>query len=126
MLGHKNIKKEPHKKTEAMLATQYEPQVQFKLILMGDAGTGKTTFVKGCLTGKFETYMAMLGMEVHLLMFHIKQGSIKLHLWDTAGQEKFSGLHDGYYIQAQCAISMFDVTSRVAVKNVPNWYRDLV
>ncbi len=46
--------------------------------------------------------------------------------WDTAGQEKFGGLRDGYYIQGQCAILMFDVTSRVTYKNVPNWHRDLV
>ena len=25
----------------------------------------------------------------------------------------------------QCAIIMFDVTSRVTYKNVPNWHRDL-
>ena len=43
-----------------------------------------------------------------------------------AGQEKFGGLRDGYYIQGQCAIIMFDVTSRVTYKNVPNWHRDLV
>lgn len=36
------------------------------------------------------------------------------------------GLRDGYYIQGQCAILMFDVTSRVTYKNVPNWHRDLV
>lgn len=29
-------------------------------------------------------------------------------------------------IQGQCAIIMFDVTSRTTYKNVPNWYRDLV
>ena len=26
----------------------------------------------------------------------------------------------------QCAVVMFDVTSRVTYKNVPNWHRDLV
>ena len=41
-------------------------------------------------------------------------------------QEKFGGLRDGYYMQGQCAIVMFDVTSRVTYKNVPNWHRDLV
>ncbi len=46
-------------------------------------------------------------------------------MWDTAGQEKFGGLRDGYYIQGQCAIIMFDVTSRVTYKNVPIWRRDL-
>ena len=30
------------------------------------------------------------------------------------------------HIQGQCAIIMFDVTSRVTYKNVPNWHRDLV
>ena len=47
-------------------------------------------------------------------------------MWDTAGQEKFGGLRDGYYIQGQCAIIMFDVTSRITYKNVPNWHKDLV
>jgi GTP-binding nuclear protein Ran len=44
----------------------------------------------------------------------------------TNGQEKLGGLRDGYYIQAHSAIIMFDVTSRVTYKNVPNWHRDLV
>jgi len=46
--------------------------------------------------------------------------------WDTAGQERFGGLRDGYYIQGQCAIIMFDVTSRLTYNNVERWYRDLV
>ena len=36
------------------------------------------------------------------------------------------GLRDSYYIQTQCAVTMFDVTSRVTYKKVPNWHRDLV
>ena len=65
-------------------------------------------------------------MEVHPLVFHTNRGPIRFNVWDTAGQEKFGGLRDGYYIQGQCAIIMFDVTSRVTYKNVPNWHRDLV
>jgi GTP-binding nuclear protein Ran len=40
-------------------------------------------------------------------------------------RKKFGGLRDGYYIQGQCGIIMFDVTSRITYKNVPNWHRDL-
>ena len=35
------------------------------------------------------------------------------------------GLRDGYYIHGQCAVIMFDVTSRLTYKNVPTWHRDL-
>uniref|UniRef100_A0A671V8D0 GTP-binding nuclear protein Ran n=1 Tax=Sparus aurata TaxID=8175 RepID=A0A671V8D0_SPAAU len=125
------------------MAQQCVPVAVFKLVLVGDGGTGKTTFVKRHITGEFEKkYVATLGVEVHPLIFHTNRGAIRYNVWDTAGQEKFGGLRDGYYIQdvtvlsrvlnlpvtstAQCAIIMFDVTSRVTYKNVPNWHRDLV
>jgi small GTP-binding protein len=69
--------------------------------------------------------LATLGVEVHPLQFFTNFGTICFNVWDTAGQEKFGGLRDGYYIQGQCGIIMFDVTSRITYKNVPNWHRDL-
>lgn len=98
----------------------------FKCVLVGDGGCGKTTFVKRHMTGEFEKrYVATLGVEVYPLVFHTNRGPIRFDVWDTAGQEKFGGLRDGYYVQGQCAILMFDVTSRVTYKNVPNWHKDL-
>lgn len=101
--------------------------MNFQVVLVGDGGTGKTTFVKRHTTGEFEKkYIATLGVEVRPLVFYTKYGPIEFNVWDTAGQEKFGGLRDGYYIQSKAAIIMFDVTSRVTYKNVPNWHRDLV
>eukprot|EP00695_Tsukubamonas_globosa_P002386 TRINITY_DN350_c0_g1_i2.p1 TRINITY_DN350_c0_g1~~TRINITY_DN350_c0_g1_i2.p1 ORF type:complete len:175 (+),score=40.06 TRINITY_DN350_c0_g1_i2:70-594(+) len=100
---------------------------QFKLILIGDGGTGKTTFVKRHMTGEFEKkYIPTIGVEVRPLHFTTNRGPIIFNCWDTAGQEKFGGLRDGYYINGQAAILMFDVTSRQTYKNVPNWHRDIV
>lgn len=66
-----------------------------------------------------------MGVEVHPMDFHTNFGALRFNVWDTAGQEKYGGLRDGYYIQGECAIIMFDVTSRITYKNVPNWHRDL-
>jgi len=101
--------------------------LRFKVILVGDGGVGKTTFVKRHQTGEFEKkYVATMGVEVHPLTFNTNYGKIILNCWDTAGQEKLGGLRDGYYIGGNAAIVMFDVTSTVSYKSVPHWHKDLV
>ena len=57
--------------------------------------------------------------------FFTTLGKILFNVWDTAGQEKFGGLRDGYYIGGNCGIIMFDVCSRITYTNVPKWYKDL-
>ncbi|CAL5364537.1 unnamed protein product [Camellia sinensis] len=70
----------------------------FKLVIVGDVGTGKTTIVKRHLTGEFEKYEPPIAVEVHPLDFFTNCGKIQFYCWDTIGQEKFGGLRDGYYI----------------------------
>merc|ERR1719329_1014093 len=102
------------------------PVAEFKLVLVGDGGVGKTTFVKRYLTGEFEKkYIATLGVEVHPMPFTTNKGTILFNVWDTAGQEKLGGLRDGYYIGGHCGIIMFDVCARITYANVPKWYKDL-
>jgi len=109
------------------MATAPQSVPTWKLLLVGDGATGKTTFVKRHTTGEFEKkYIATVGVEVRPLPFHTNYGTIVFNVWDTAGQEKFGGLRDGYYIAGQCAVIMFDVTNRMTYKNVPNWHRDIV
>lgn len=92
-----------------------------KITIVGDGGVGKSTFVKKHLTGTFETkYVPTLGVDVHPYDGHGRY-QFKYNLWDTAGQEKFSGLDAGYYIGADGAIVMFDLTSNVSFKNIETW-----
>lgn len=49
------------------------------------------------LTGEFEKkYVATVGAEVHPMDFTTNRGKIVFNVWDTAGQEKYAGLRDGY------------------------------
>lgn len=100
--------------------------VEYKLVLVGDGGVGKTTLVKRHLLGEFATkYIPTLGVEVTALRFETNCGPIVFNVWDTAGQEKFGGLRDGYYVHSQCALVMFDVSSRITYQNVPQWFDDV-
>lgn len=94
----------------------------FKITLLGDGGVGKTTLVKRHLTGEFEKkYVATLGVEVHPLRFNTNYGTKVLNIWDCAGQEKFGGLRDGYYIHSKGLIVMFELTSRTSFEHVEKW-----
>jgi GTP-binding nuclear protein Ran len=78
----------------------------FKLVLIGDGGVGKTSFIKRHIKGEFDPkYDPTLGVEVHPIKFRTNRGdNIIFNVWDTAGQAKMGGLRDGYYLDAHCAI----------------------
>ncbi|KAL7211343.1 hypothetical protein ACSBR2_014258 [Camellia fascicularis] len=79
----------------ALLNQQTIDYPSFKLVIVGDVRTGKTTIVKRHLTGEFEKkYEPTIGVEVHPLDFFINYGKIRFYCWD-AGQDKFGGLRDG-------------------------------
>jgi GTP-binding nuclear protein Ran len=96
---------------------------KFKVVLLGDGGTGKTVFINRHNTGEFEKkYIATMGAQVIGLRFYTSVGEIIFNIWDTAGQEKFGGLRSGYYTEAHACLMMFDVTSMITYKSIPSWY----
>ncbi|CAD6339095.1 unnamed protein product [Miscanthus lutarioriparius] len=104
----------------ALLNTQPVDYPSFKLVLVGDGGTGKTTYVKRHITGgvreAIRTNNRGGGAPSGL---HHEPRQAEVLLLDTAGQEKFGGLRDGYYMNGQCAIIMFDVTSSSPTRMFP-------
>ncbi len=95
----------------------------FKCVLVGCGGVGKTAFVMRHLVNKFrQKYTPTLGVEVHPLVFNTTFGQIRLNIWDTAGMEQYGGLRDGYYIEAQCAIVMFDIANKLTYRSIGSFY----
>ena len=102
----------------------------FKVCLIGDGGVGKTAFIKRHLTGEFEkSYIPTLGVEVHPLFWEMANAegekvNVKFNVWDCAGQPKLGGLRDGYFIEADAAIVMFDLTNPQSLHAAMSWIDD--
>ena len=100
----------------------------FKVVLVGDAETGKTTYVQRFIEGTYqkEYKQTFFGVEIRPLSLLVKHGNIyeriHLSLWDTAGQENLGGLRDGYYIQADAALVFADSFNP---ENTRTWIRNL-
>ncbi len=94
----------------------------YKIVLVGDAGTGKSTFVKRLSGLNFVTsYHATLGVDVHCVTFKsIDNNYINFCIWDTAGQEKFGGIREGYYRNTDGVIILCD-NNKMTQKNVAKW-----
>ena len=98
----------------------------FKVVVIGEGGVGKSSWVQRYLSPGFQKkYIATMGVEVASLNLMTNYGLVKFNIWDCAGQEKLGGLREGYYLGADCAIIMFDVTSRITYKNILKWYKDV-
>jgi small GTP-binding protein len=54
-----------------------------------------------------------------------KYKRIKLHIWDTAGQELFFSLTRSYYVGAHAALLLFDVTNSLSFDHLPTWIKEV-
>ena len=81
---------------------------------MGGAQVGKTCFINKLVNGRFiSKYKATQGADVtSLVLLMSGQTCVKFDLWDTAGVDKNGTLRDGYYVGANGALLMYDVTSK--------------
>lgn len=89
-----------------------------KIVLIGDGATGKTSYFDRMVSGNLNNYKfcknynATYACNVCQIEFKIYDHKIKIHLFDTAGQEKFGKLRDSYLMGADGIILMYDVTQK--------------
>lgn len=97
----------------------------FKLIIIGDAGAGKSSFMHQFLEGKFRKQSThTIGVEFGTKIISLGNRQIKLQIWDTAGQDRYRAVTRSYYRGAVGALIFFDVTSRDSFNNLPTWLQD--
>jgi GTP-binding nuclear protein Ran len=95
-----------------------------KCILVGDKGTGKTSFLQHHVTGVYkDDCEPTQGYQVCTLDFYTSIGPVWIDVWDI--QQEDECLRELYYNDADCAIICFDLTSRSSLQNVPSWKSEI-
>ncbi|KAF2879189.1 hypothetical protein ILUMI_26989 [Ignelater luminosus] len=99
----------------------------YKILVIGDLGTGKTSIIKRYVHQFFsQHYRATIGVDFALKVLNWDANTlIRLQLWDIAGQERYGNMTRVYYKEAVGAFIVFDVTRVNTFESVANWKADL-
>ena len=97
----------------------------FKIIVIGDAGVGKSCLTTKVSKGIFDDkYSNTIAFE--FLTFNVKiDGKIKLQIWDTCGQELYRSLINSFYRKVSLAMIVYSIDSKESFNHIDNWLKEL-
>eukprot|EP00878_Enallax_costatus_P032573 GHUV01035808.1.p1 GENE.GHUV01035808.1~~GHUV01035808.1.p1 ORF type:complete len:101 (+),score=7.13 GHUV01035808.1:132-434(+) len=83
----------------------------FKLVLIGDAGVGKTNLLSRFARNQFDLGTKhTIGVELDTRSLLINGKIVKAQIWDTAGQERYRAMSTAFYRGAVGALVVYDIT----------------
>lgn len=100
---------------------------EFKVVVLGEKGVGKSCLVRRFIEGMFSIHQqSTIGAFFLTKKCTTVDGTtIKMQLWDTAGQERFRSMAPMYYRNADAAIVVFDITSEDSFNKMKDWVEEL-
>ncbi|MFW9898516.1 MAG: Rab family GTPase [Candidatus Thorarchaeota archaeon] len=94
----------------------------YKIVIFGDAGTGKTTLTQRYMTNLFKSDSRMtIGVEFEVKSLEIDDKKIKLQIWDFGGEERFRFILPTYVRGAAGGIFMYDITNYSSLAHIDDW-----
>ena len=97
-----------------------------KVVLIGEAGVGKTSIISRYVSGDFIEEVASTNGASYTsknLIFPDLGKNLLLDIWDTAGQEKYRALTKYFYKDALVAILVYDIKRVDSFKTLKEyWY----
>ena len=102
-------------------------QYNFKILLIGDSGTGKSSILNSFTEGSFdENIRNTIGVGVKTKHLKVKEKPVKITCWDTSGQERFRTLTSAFYRGGHGVLLVYDITSRESFNNLKYWTKELI
>ena len=97
-----------------------------KILTLGDTMVGKSSIVLRFSDNKFdENQFATIGIDFKTKYIKVRDASVKVLIWDTAGQEKFRNIAKQYYKGANGVLLIYDVCNRKSFERIGFWLNEL-
>lgn len=98
----------------------------WKVVLVGDAGVGKSQLLSRYTRNEFDIgSKSTIGVEFATRSMDIEGKTIKVQIWDTAGQETFRAVTKIYYRGSVGAILVYDIVKHQSFRNIEKWLADI-
>ncbi len=107
---------------------QSNDKLTYKVLMLGEAGVGKTALVRRYAHKLFkEDYKATLGIDMTpKTILKGNSETILLQIWDFSGQALFGNLRSRFYTGAAGVLLVYDVTQDHSFQKLERWYEELV
>ena len=101
--------------------------IEAKIVLLGDVSVGKTSIASRYCKNSFnEHHINTIGGAYQQQKVVLQNGVVvKLHIWDTSGQERFRAMTNLYYRDAQVAILTYDIACTTSFTSIEFWINEL-
>ena len=97
-----------------------------KLLTLGDTTVGKSSIVLRFAENRFDdNQFATIGIDFKTKYTKYRDSSVKVLIWDTAGQEKFQNIAKQYYKGANGVLLIYDISKRKSFERVDFWLKEL-
>merc|ERR1712187_271718 len=103
-----------------------KPLRKYKLVFLGEQSVGKTSLITRFMYDSFDNnYQATIGIDFLSKTMYLEDRTVRLQLWDAAGQERFRSLIPSYIRDSSGAIVVYDITNRASFLNTSKWIEDV-
>ncbi|NXM68746.1 RAB17 protein, partial [Serilophus lunatus] len=101
------------------------PTYTYKVVLLGSMQVGKSSLAYRYVKNDFRDLLPTVGCSFFTQTLNLEAATVKLEIWDTAGQEKYSSVCHLYYRDAHAALLVYDIANKGTLNRAKLWLEDL-
>ena len=99
----------------------------FKVALIGDSGTGKTSILVRFIDNIFkDDTSTTIGVDFKIVSLDLGDNTFaKMQIWDTCGSERFRALTANFLKTCSAFLLVFDLSRKSTFINIYNWIKTI-